>query len=90
MASCTEEDTVLLIADSGIDLSISVNKQPVQLGGDGGGNHTMLHLAAMRGWARMAERLVAAGERGGLVCCMFRGQLWEAWEAPSHSGAASA
>ena len=58
MASCTEEDTVLLIADSGIDLSISVNK-PVQLGGDGGGNHTMLHLAAMRGWARMAERLVA-------------------------------
>jgi hypothetical protein len=89
MASCTEEDTVLLIADSGIDLSISVNK-PVQLGGDSGGNHTMLHLAAMRGRACMAERLVAAGERGGLVCCIFRGQLWEAWEAPLHSGAASA
>ena len=75
MASCMEEETALLIADSGMDVSISVS-QPVQLGGDSGGDNTMLHLAAMRGWARMAERLVAAGGRegrGGPGAACFQG-----------------
>jgi hypothetical protein len=60
MASCRDEATALLIADSGADLSIAVNK-PVLLG-DSSAKNSLLHLAAMRGWARMAERLVAAGE----------------------------
>jgi hypothetical protein len=59
MASCRDEATALLIADSGINLSIAVNK-PVLLG-DASAKHSLLHLASMRGWSRMAERLVAAG-----------------------------
>lgn len=69
MASCRDEATALLIADSGVNLSIAVNK-PVLLG-DASAKHSLLHLASMRGWSRMAERLVAAGALPPYTCCLF-------------------
>lgn len=77
MSSCKDEATALLVADSGLDLRIAINK-PVLLG-DAALHNSLLHLAAMRGWARMAERLVAAGGRRAWGCAGAAGMGQAAW-----------
>jgi len=62
LATCREEETARLILDSGVDLSLAVNTRVGM--GDSAARHTLLHLACMRGWVQLVERLVAAGEGG--------------------------
>ncbi|KAL4423236.1 hypothetical protein ABPG77_000028 [Micractinium sp. CCAP 211/92] len=59
LASCREEATANMVLDSGADLSIALN-QPLRLG-EANEWLTMLHVACVHGWSRLAERLVQAG-----------------------------
>ena len=65
MATCREEATAQLVAGSGIGLDIAINA-PIKLGEQAQARHTLLHLAAMRGWTAVVRRLVDAGAGCGL------------------------